>query len=633
MSEPKVQLVAPQGNINMSGLSATGVITATTFSGIGGVVTGLTGTPNLNVGVVTATSFVGQGEGHAAGLTGTPNLNLGVTTATNFVGDATGKAAGLTGTPNLNVGLVTATGFTGNVTGTVTGNVTGLAASVTPGVNLGVGVCTAIQYHGDGSALTGTGSTAFIAQEVTATSGTTTINLNIGNIIYLAHDADTTIAFSNPSPAEQITIIRTATDHTLAWPASVLWNNKSTPTLFEKVGGYQIFRLTTVDTGTTYQAWEESASSTTYSLHVMGYGYPGALGLNDRASRSSPTQLTGTWNMWHGSTWPSNGMGQLYGDTGTLWGFGYNSRGSLGINVASSSVSSPIQIGTDTTWSYWALGEGHSLATKTNGSLWTWGTGRYGNLGLNTQGDSASKSSPTQIGTNTNWSQGRGKTASGYHTCLAIKTDGTLWSWGRNFMGQLGLNEQYAFPGYPGSKSSPTQVGTNTNWGNVWNAGNNQQAIMDTSGNLYAMGYNGTGFCGQNDTVNRSSPTQIPGTWTRAFGLNNGMVATKSDNTLWAWGSNSYGMLGQNQAPAQLDYVSSPVQIPGSWDKDSLEVNSQQGLVAKKVGSETLWGWGGNFQGGLGLNNTTRYSSPTQLTTRTLQDYGAIGGNQFAWKY
>ena len=111
------------------------------------------------------------------------------------------------------------------------------------------------------------------------------------------------------------------------------------------------------------------------------------------------------------------------------------------------------------------------------------------------------------------------------------------------------------------------------------------------------------------------------------------MVATKSDNTLWAWGSNSYGMLGQNQAPAQLDYVSSPVQIPGSWDKDSLEVNSQQGLVAKKVGSETLWGWGGNFQGGLGLNNTTRYSSPTQLTTRTLQDYGAIGGNQFAWKY
>ena len=230
MSEPKVQLVDPQGNINMSGLSATGVITATTFSGIGGVVTGLTGTPNLNVGVVTATSFVGQGEGHAAGLTGTPNLNLGVTTATNFVGDATGKAAGLTGTPNLNVGLVTATGFTGNVTGTVTGNVTGLAASVTPGVNLGVGVCTAIQYHGDGSALTGTGSTAFIAQEVTATSGTTTINLNIGNIIYLAHDADTTIAFSNPSPAEQITIIRTATDHTLAWPASVLWNNKSTPT-------------------------------------------------------------------------------------------------------------------------------------------------------------------------------------------------------------------------------------------------------------------------------------------------------------------------------------------------------------------------------------------------------------------
>ena len=119
-------------------------------------------------------------------MTGTPELNLGVTTATSFVGDAVGKAAGLTGTPNLNVGLITATSFVGFVTDHITGNVTSLAMSVTPGVNLGVGVCTAIQYHGDGSTLTGAGSSAYIAQEVTATSGTTTINLTYGNLIYLA---------------------------------------------------------------------------------------------------------------------------------------------------------------------------------------------------------------------------------------------------------------------------------------------------------------------------------------------------------------------------------------------------------------------------------------------------------------
>ena len=82
MSEPKVQLLDPQGNINLPGINATGVITASSFSGDGGVVTGLTGGGNLNVGVVTATSFVGDGTGHAANLTGTPNLNVGLVTAT-----------------------------------------------------------------------------------------------------------------------------------------------------------------------------------------------------------------------------------------------------------------------------------------------------------------------------------------------------------------------------------------------------------------------------------------------------------------------------------------------------------------------------------------------------------------------
>ena len=185
MSEPKAQLVDPQENMNLPGMNATGVITASSFSGEGGVVTGLTGSPNLNVGVVTATSFVGDGTGHAANLTGTPNLNLGLTTATSFIGDAVGKAAGLTGTPNLNVGLITATSFAGAVTGDVTGNITGLAGSITPGNNLRVGVATGIQWHGDGSNLTGAGSSAYIAQQINANAGAENIiDLSYGNVIY-----------------------------------------------------------------------------------------------------------------------------------------------------------------------------------------------------------------------------------------------------------------------------------------------------------------------------------------------------------------------------------------------------------------------------------------------------------------
>ena len=86
MSLPKAQLVDPQGNMNLPGMTATGIVTATSLSGIAtGSATGLTGNPDLDVGIVTASSFVGQGDGHAANLTGTPQLSLGIATATSFV--------------------------------------------------------------------------------------------------------------------------------------------------------------------------------------------------------------------------------------------------------------------------------------------------------------------------------------------------------------------------------------------------------------------------------------------------------------------------------------------------------------------------------------------------------------------
>ena len=208
MSEPKAQLVAPVGNINAPGINATGVITASSFSGDGGVVSNLTGSPNLNVGVVTASSFVGDSTGHAAGLTGTPNVNLGLTTSTGFVGDATGKAAGLTGTPNLNVGLVTGTSFSGNVTGDVTGNITGLAGSIRQGANLNIGVATAVQWYGDGSGLTGAGSSVYKAQEITSTGQETIIDLSDGNLIYYKGEYSTTVGFASTAAADPIPFVR-----------------------------------------------------------------------------------------------------------------------------------------------------------------------------------------------------------------------------------------------------------------------------------------------------------------------------------------------------------------------------------------------------------------------------------------
>jgi len=607
MSEPKVQLVDPQGNMSVTGMSAVGVITASSFDGISNSsATGITGTPDLDVGIVTATSFVGQGKGHAAGLAGTPELNLGVTTATSFVGDATGKAAGLTGTPNLTVGLVTATGFAGNVTGTVTGNVTGLAASITPGSNLGVGVCTAIQYHGDGSTLTGAGSSAYIAQNITATGAETIIDLSYGNLIYYDSSSNTTIGFASTSAAEQITFIRdTGNSYTITWPDRVKWNGGTTPTLISgnpRASTSQIFRFTTVDTGLNYNAWEEiKTDSSAIQLWTWGLNNQGSLGQNQGPSLSrvsSPVQIPGsTWSALDGPYGGSDSNLVATKTDGTIWSWGYNGIGALGQNNLTR-YSSPMQIGTDTTWKQASTGYRFSLAVKTDGTLWSWGYGERGNLANNSSGYYNMRSSPIQV-PGTNWSRAHGLG----NSSAAYKTDGTLWMWGLQYDGAFGQN------GPSIHRSSPTQVG-----GTTWEFGGYSSKIVKKSdGTWWGWGANGFGVLGLNDNTNRSSPTQLPGTWATIHTAG-AALGVKTDGTLWSWGRNQEGELGHNNEVN----VSSPIQV-GSGTDWSTNIGSVGGYgnswsAAIKTNG-TLWVWGQNSNGAFGLNQptATKYSSPVQL--------------------
>ena len=190
MSQEKAQLIAPlDSTFTVPGVTVSGVITATSFDGTNstGVADSITQGNNLNVGVVTALSFAGNLTGDAGGLTGSPNTTAGVVTATSFVGDLTGNATSLTGSPNLNLGVTTASSFVGAVTGNAVGNVTGDALSatvtgVTTSNNINVGVVTSTDFRGDGSNLTGAEKVEVTAQDVTADSATTTINLSSGNL-------------------------------------------------------------------------------------------------------------------------------------------------------------------------------------------------------------------------------------------------------------------------------------------------------------------------------------------------------------------------------------------------------------------------------------------------------------------
>ena len=344
----------------------------------------------------------------------------------------------------------------------------------------------------------------------------------------------------------------------------------------------------------------------------------GDLGLNDGINRSSPTQLPGTtWNLFNSSSY---GGVSIQGKTdGTLWMWGLNRDGELAQNTATAAwtgESSPVQIpGTD-----WSFGSGSGRATKTDGTMWVWGGTYWGTSGLNKDVAGPAPnfwaySSPTQLpGT---WATGRRKHTSGSDgSVTAIKADGTLWCWGSNSYGQLAQNNKI-------NRSSPIQVGSGTDWDVVVQAPNESwcNGAIKTDGTLWMWGRNNSpspgtsggygGYLGQNDLTARSSPVQVPGTWVNAtFGYYTAM-AVKSDGTLWMWGANDYGFLGQNDRTLR----SSPTQVGTGtdWATESYKYTAQKGWSAAIKTDGTLWMWGYGHYGTLNNNDRTSYSSPVQV--------------------
>jgi alpha-tubulin suppressor-like RCC1 family protein len=274
----------------------------------------------------------------------------------------------------------------------------------------------------------------------------------------------------------------------------------------------------------------------------------GFLGLNDTINRSSPIQIgSGTnWSSMSTNAGYSSYSGAIKTD-GTLWVWGANLFGALGLNSIVSR-SSPVQVGTDTNWKKISMGGYHSAAIKSNQTLWTWGDGGLGKLGLNS---TLRRSSPTQVGTDTDWRQ----VAAGNFNTLALKTTGTIWSFGAGLDGKLGLNDIT-------NRSSPAQVGSDTNWSKISYRASDLVAVIKTDGTLWMWGRNVNGNLGQGDVANRSSPIQVGSltNWKSIEFSQFHTSAIKTDGTLWAWGSmgtTTAGRLGLNDTI----HRSSPVQV------------------------------------------------------------------------
>ena len=217
-----------------------------------------------------------------------------------------------------------------------------------------------------------------------------------------------------------------------------------------------------------------------------------------------------TWkiNQWYDQSVAGN---VTYTGAGALFAWGSNqgdSGGALGQNNTTE-YSSPVQI-PGTTWAQVsARGDTTSVtATKTDGTLWAWGQNNHGQLGQNSR---TLYSSPVQVGSDTTWKYDDRFALGGLKVSkFAIKTDGTLWAWGsQSANGVLGLNQ------YNVSHSSPAQI-PGTTWSTVEGGTANYMAgATKTDGTAWVWGTNGYGAMGVNQPTNyrRSSPVQIPGTW------------------------------------------------------------------------------------------------------------------------
>jgi alpha-tubulin suppressor-like RCC1 family protein len=266
---------------------------------------------------------------------------------------------------------------------------------------------------------------------------------------------------------------------------------------------------------------------------------------------------------------------------GTLWAWGRNNEGQLGDGTTISN-NAPIQIGNDTNWLSISAGVSSSVALKTDHTLWSWG-------------DNVTNF-PVQISMDSDWQ----KISCGQSNNFAIKTNGTLWTWTQN-------------------SPIPIQIGVDSNWKTISSNLGLIHAIK-TNGTLWGWGSNYYGGIGDGTTINKSNPVQIgvDADWDKISNGEQCGFAIKTNGTLWAWGWNNDSQLGDGTTIDKLN----PIRL--GTDTDWSMISTKYHFTMALKNNNTLWMWGGSWMG----NNANHI--PTQLGTENNWSKITTGGANLA---
>jgi alpha-tubulin suppressor-like RCC1 family protein len=357
----------------------------------------------------------------------------------------------------------------------------------------------------------------------------------------------------------------------------------------------------------------------TPELWTWGSTNSGGLG-NFVGTSSIGSVCTPVTTLAGGSNWKSVSSSYSVAaikDDGTLWTWGRGSDGQIGDNTRTNKCTPVTTFVGGNNWKQVSCSDKSTAAIKTDGTLWVWGDNGNGQLGINIFSIADVKCTPvTTFSGGNNWKQ----VSCGTRGMAAIKTDGTLWTWGDNTFGQNGDNG----PTFAGARCTPvtTFVGGN-NWKQVFTNGFSTAAIKN-DGSLWVWGANNSGQLGINNAVVAARCTPVTtfsggNNWKQVScgspSITSGyMAATKTDGTLWAWGNNTTGQLGINDTTDRYTPVTT---FAGGTNWKQVFAGgsgSSQNTIAAIKTDGSLWVWGSNLSRQLGINFSVS-SRNTPVTT------------------
>ena len=368
--------------------------------------------------------------------------------------------------------------------------------------------------------------------------------------------------------------------------------------MFMSASAYEhTWKFVTAGDGSTY------AIDADGSLWGWGWNESGQLGLGTGSEERTavPMKISD-------EKWSFVASGQAYAffikEDGTLWAAGDNSKGVQGTGDGQSHKEL-IQIGTDNDWKYVTATRffGHTaFAIKTDGTLWGWGEGEFGALGT---GNFSNKPTPVQIGTDTDWVE----VSVGVSHGMGIKADGSMWMWGWNERGQLSTMTDGTGSNFV---KTPKQFGTETDWVKVFAVNQSSYAIKK-DGSLWAWGYNNDDLLfgyQSNDTMSIKEPRKLDleGKVTFISGCENVRVVGIGENgvttKVLAWGNNNDGALGDGKgvsidlAQSPISYYPVEVKLPAGIKITQLASGQRYTNVLTEEGR--IYAWGTNRAGQLG---------------------------------